>query len=361
MTGKTELQEDSFDFSFDQFSVFFNGDHVFVGKREYPIGQCVVDVLNLDETLFLKIARRMLNFSYAVQRVLLEDTDEAAAEARDRLTEAWELVSALPVYRDLKIDWDSSKYLIQGFRSDEELWCQIRKADTKERNNFEELIRRIISVGEHLRLFCKQVRLMLDGYFESLSGRNADAYAEGYFKFCSDMCKLAEEDGTYFDQSFPVSVRFVPMLSPSGEGKAILAEEATFSELVYFLEVEFYRALAMGNAPRRCHNCGRYFLLTNGYDIRYCNSIAPGETEKTCRVVGAHRKEARKNQERNASRTPAEKGYDRTYNRLKQRKNRKKMSVDDWNMAVARAGDLLDQSRRGELTDDEVSRLLDAL
>jgi len=27
--------------------------------------------------------------------------------------------------------------------------------------------------------------------------------------------------------------------------------------------------LALGNAPRRCHNCGRYFLLTSSYDICY--------------------------------------------------------------------------------------------
>jgi hypothetical protein len=45
-----------------------------------------------------------------------------------------------------------------------------------------------------------------------------------------------------------------------------------------------------GNAPRRCHNCGRYFLLTDGYNTCYCNNIAPGEAERTCRKVGAHRK-----------------------------------------------------------------------
>ena len=30
----------------------------------------------------------------------------------------------------------------------------------------------------------------------------------------------------------------------------------------------------------------KYFLLTNGYNTCYCNNIAPGETERTCRKVG---------------------------------------------------------------------------
>lgn len=60
----------------------------------------------------------------------------------------------------------------------------------------------------------------------------------------------------------------------------------------HFLYTEFYRALMAGNALRRCHNCGRYFLLTAGYNTCYCNNIAPGETKRTCRKVGAHKKSA---------------------------------------------------------------------
>ena len=117
------------------------------------------------------------------------------------------------------------------------------------------------------------------------------------------------------------------MMHPTREGSIFVAEKTTFQCLLDFLQVEFYRGLAMGNTPRRCHNCGKYFLLTAGYNTCYCNNIAPGET-------------------------------DRTYNRLKQRKNRKKISVDEWNTAVVRAQKLLDQSERGQLTDEELRRKL---
>ena len=45
--------------------------------------------------------------------------------------------------------------------------------------------------------------------------------------------------------------------------------------------------------------------------------------------------------------------YDRTYNRLKQRKVRGKISVDEWDAAVVKAMQLLEQVKHGELADDK--------
>lgn len=154
-----------------------------------------------------------------------------------------------------------------------------------------------------------------------------------------------------------MEVSFVPMEHPDKKVEVFVAEKATFGSLTDFLRVEFYRGLALGNAPRRCHNCGRYFLLTDGYNTCYCNNIAPGETKRTCRKVGAHRKEA----QGKANRSPAKKEYDRAYNRLKARKQRSKISVDEWNAAVAQAQELVAQSERGELTDDELRKKLEQL
>ena len=136
-----------------------------------------------------------------------------------------------------------------------------------------------------------------------------------------------------------------------------VAEKAEFTGLTDFLLTEFYRGLAIGNAPRRCHNCGRYFLLTAGYNTCYCGDVAPGETERTCRKVGAHRKEARER----AGETLERKEYRRTYNRLKQKKLRGKIGADEWNVAVARAQELLARAEKGELGEGELKKQLRAL
>lgn len=68
------------------------------------------------------------------------------------------------------------------------------------------------------------------------------------------------------------------------------------------------------------------------------------------RKVGAHRKEA----QGKSNRSPACVEYGRTYNRLKQRRVRGKIGVDEWNAAIAKAMRVLEQTERGELTDDEM-------
>jgi hypothetical protein len=73
--------------------------------------------------------------------------------------------------------------------------------------------------------------------------------------------------------------------------------------------------------------------------------------------VGAHKKEA---QER-VTATPAQKEYAKAYDRLKARKQRGKITVDEWNTAVVKAQDLKDQADCGELSDEELRRQLAAL
>ncbi len=213
----------------------------------------------------------------------------------------------------------------------------------------------LICFADNLRRFRQQIVRMTERYFEPLKRRNSDAYAEAYSRFYGQMISVgARIFGADFEQTYPMEVSFVPMMYPNDENAVFIAEKATFNSLTDFLRTEFYRGLALGNAPRRCHNCGRYFLLTEGYNTCYCNNIAPGETKRTCRKVGAHRKEALGKE----NRTPAQKEYDRTYNRLKVRKQRGKISTDEWNAAVAKAQEMVSRSERGELTDEELKQRL---
>ncbi len=350
--------EGVFTYTYDQFTVFFYGDHVYIGGKEFPLGQCVVDVMGLDESVLDEIDRRVRELIPAAQALLAKKTDSAAALAQERLNTVWDLIFTLPVYRDLPMDEESNYHTFERLMAEEEKWAQVQDPTSEGYAMFHGMLAALLCFADRLRAFRQQVALMTQQYFEPLKRRNAHAYAGAYSYFYAHMLSIGahlfHED---FHQSFPLEVGFVPMMHPTETGTIFIAEKATFSSLTDFLRTEFYRGLAVGNAPRRCHNCGRYFLLTAGYNTCYCNNIAPGETERTCRKVGAHRKEA----QGRANRTPARREYDRAYNRLKVRKQRGKISTDEWNAAVAQAQGLVAQSERGELTDEELTRKLNQL
>ena len=53
---------------------------------------------------------------------------------------------------------------------------------------------------------------------------------------------------------------------------------------------DFFRGLRSGYIPKKCEHCGRYFLLKAGRYTGFCNRPLKGDSTKTCRDIGAHKK-----------------------------------------------------------------------
>lgn len=274
------LMEAPYTYTYDQFTVFFYGGHVFIGKKEYPVGQCCADILNLDESVLDEIDERVRTFIPAAQNLLTEKTDSAAALAQERLNAVWELIFSLPVYRDLKMDEACNYHTLQRLMGNSEKWAQVQDPTSEGYAKYQGMLSSLDAFADSLRKLRNQISVMTEKYFEPLMRRNCGAYAEAYSYFYADMLTIdAWLYGEEFRQSFSMEVNFVPMMHPTEKGKVFIAEKSTFDSLADFLRTELYRGLAIGTAPRRCHNCSRYFLLTSGYNICYCNNIAPGETK----------------------------------------------------------------------------------
>lgn len=155
--------------------------------------------------------------------------------------------------------------------------------------------------------------------------------------------------------TFPVNISLVPVMDPKSR-RPTLAEQMTFESLPGFLYMDLYKGMAAGNLPRRCAHCRRWFLAMGGYDTRYCNRVVPGTNGKTCRKVGAHEREKEKQKTETAARE-----YSRTYNRLKARKRRGRLSVDEWNRQVAQAQELKDAFTARQMTKEEYVKKLNEL
>ena len=69
--------------------------------------------------------------------------------------------------------------------------------------------------------------------------------------------------------------------------KAEIVEKMYFDRLLDFVYVEFMKGLQKGFVPKRCANCGRWFLQKPGATYAYCTGPAPGQDGKTCREIGA--------------------------------------------------------------------------
>ena len=227
--------------------------------------------------------------------------------------------------------------------------------------------KKLSAFGSSFRDFVRESTWMLENYFEDLPSRRPEAYAVAYDRYRFDVSgelrirqEENEETGDLSEidipkLSFRTQLSFVPVHLP-GKKAPVLAEKFIFDNLTDFLFTDLYRGMAVGNIPRKCHNCGRWFLAVGGYDTLYCDRVAPGETKRTCRKVGAHNKEQLKN-----SKDFAQREYSRVYNRLKARKRTGMITTDEWNRLVANAQELKDKAKRGDISETELKGIYDKI
>lgn len=71
------------------------------------------------------------------------------------------------------------------------------------------------------------------------------------------------------------------------DGTHELVEKMYFDRISDFVYVELMKGLQRGFVPKRCPNCGRWFLQQPGLTYSYCDGPAPGEEGKTCRDIGS--------------------------------------------------------------------------
>lgn len=346
------------DYFFEKFDVLFGKKNCIVAGKEYPLGYFATEAMEVDDALLVELKKLTQRASLEFDMFLAAQTASSAGMAIRELDRAWELVRQLPLYNKIPYPegrGSSVSGIVYDLRRDEQKLERMLTIGMKEN----EILRRWRGMygrlADDLKWFQYDTDDMLTDYFEELPSRRPEAYAAA-FEACMEsfrdiyMQTEDDEDLACMNErrlNFPVSISFV-VDRDQKTGLPFMAERMTFEDLISFLYMDLYRGMAAGNVPRRCHNCSKWFLAIGAYDTVYCQRVAPGETNRTCRQVGAHRKERDKNGKEFAYRE-----YTRAYNRLKTWKQRGKISPEEWNQRVAYIQEVKASFLAGKMSDVE--------
>ncbi len=161
------------------------------------------------------------------------------------------------------------------------------------------------------------------------------------------------DDGHVFTISDPVDVQYIPRADPGTPGEYLIYEYYHIEHLQSFLKLDFYRALMAGHLIRRCKNCHKFFLLTQGFNTVYCDRPIPGRPHRNCRNQGA------KNiAKQNAKDNPVRREQSLAYGRVNSDFNRGHITEEERDRARARLTDLRDEGLCGRYSDAEVRALM---
>ena len=157
---------------------------------------------------------------------------------------------------------------------------KVRKAYTERKKEQGELFIQAMCLVAQLGFGIRDFRKALIPLVESLTDEDISRNPKGFSqKFDSFFSKEEERKDQWMAFS-NVSVEYVP------EEKGIV-RRMHYASFPSMFRSNLYEALAVGNAPRRCPICQKFFLTTNARRQKYCTGFAPEEYDGlTCTTVG---------------------------------------------------------------------------
>ena len=149
----------------------------------------------------------------------------------------------------------------------------------------------------------------------------------------------------------PVPVTsFHEVFTPEGSAPFLCASY-DFDRLGAFLYEDFFRGLAEHFIPKRCSNCGKWFLIDAGIYSDYCENPLAEDKTKTCRMVSARRKYDTKCKE-----DPIWNIYNKAYKAHYARVLKKKMTKSEFEAWSRYAVELREQAERKELSFEDYAK-----
>ena len=241
-----------------------------------PYGAVLTEILNFDAAPFQELLDQYRN-------AVAEASSEQAAQAFQSVANGF---ASLPLYRlywnDVQLFASMDVRELFVVEAQEAFREYVMQDDTLPRFMQEQL--------DAIRLIQERYAWFLDGIFagkpfEKKKGQRKTSLAQqiekkGLEPFVSGV-SLGESPET---DAPPVKTQY----RIRGEKeKAEIVEKMYFDRLLDFVYVEFMKGLQKGFVPKRCANCGRWFLQKPGATYTYCTDPAPGQDGKTCREIGA--------------------------------------------------------------------------
>lgn len=161
--------------------------------------------------------------------------------------------------------------------------------DDKETAN--QLLQIYLSAGEDVTPIQERYTWFLEELFrdvpcEKKKGQRKLPLAEQVYQSCLEAFVSGVSLGQSPEVDAPqVNIQYAVLEMEDGAHE--LVEKMYFDRLSDFIYVELMKGLQRGFVPKRCPNCGRWFLQQPGLTYSYCNGPAPGEEGKTCRDIGS--------------------------------------------------------------------------
>ena len=241
-------------------------------------GSIALDILNISESVLeelLELTEPMMQLVDFLNKNRNPDSSTLAMmlTASRNVFRVIDLLRDVPPFAGQAFTWLDGK-LPSIFSAD-----AVKKAYRQRKKEMGEVFIPALCLVAQLGFGIRDFRQALVPLVESLDddavSRNPTGFAQQFDNFFS-----ADNKQDYWMSITNVSVEYLP-------GAKGLVRRMHYASFPSMFRSNLYEALAVGNAPKRCPICKKFFLTTNARRQKYCTGYAPEEYGGlTCVQVG---------------------------------------------------------------------------
>lgn len=342
----------------DEFELYFYNKNVLYNNKTYPIGTFSTNALNFVIDKKMKKLQPLLRTLYInYETVVLDSKKKLQLEDLKKIDSQIEVIKSylgsLIVFDD-RIGANNS--LVTAYA----IYGETGQSDDLIRNHASYQLISYIKIGDALISFFEHMhpfsKFWITNKYETYNHNYAQAFEDYFHNEISLDVSINTHTilPTVMFQSTCTESRFHSI--ELSNGSRVFGESLKFKSYLELLQYDYFKALQSEHTVRICNNCKHAFLQTTKHNTIYCDNIAPGYTNKTCREVGALHK-----QKEMVNNSPIHQLYKRCYKKLNQRYNRGTITLDEFNELISEISELRDTALSGTIEISAFSNQLDEI
>jgi len=298
--------------------VIVKDDKIEVMGQEFTLGELTVSLLNGDDAVYKEMGKQLVNLERLAEisrekhifyRKFI-NTDE-----RRKFELALDERIKFPTYEEwVEIHQSVCRIqeLMQGIKVLETIVLPVKPDFVKRFENIEygsdeydmawvwylELLDITMGFVEDIFALVRTIRNFTTCIIPGLRKYDTHHLAAAYHMLLFDprcaglVASMEDPDKVTYTIADYMILQYIPM---KVEDRFIIAEYYRVDNLQAVIKIDLLRGLMKGYFPRRCENCGRYFLMTRGYRTKYCDSPSPDDPRRTCHQSGYSKTRVKEN------------------------------------------------------------------
>lgn len=281
---------------FDMLKLDFGREQVIYEGKTFPTGAIAVAALNMDQTIIDQMepcCNALKSFRGAFNRGKV--TDPLLISARQAALRILTQMADMPPFDHYK-DAPLKNLVDETYTKANVMTATgLAKVDasvavlTPQQHNALKMIRLtdvLANLADAVSILQQHIAPFAESMMDESCTRTIAGFAYAVRDHFNETITYQKDDNSW-TALINVTMQYKTAM-PEGAKVPVIVTGMEFVSLGGMFRADFFEGLRVGHAPRKCANCGRWFLTTNARPTKYCNGINPTDQyHRTCRQLAS--------------------------------------------------------------------------